>query len=1697
MKKTSILCLFYLVGIVSMAQTMGNEWILPNQKYFKIPVAKNGIYRLDFSSLINAATDMKMDLTTVNPKKWQMYCNGIEVPIYVAGESDNIFNSSDFIEFFGKGNDGSLDQALFENPNDLANTAGSMYTDTAYYFLTCLPGSSASTPWHMTQYRNSAYANFTVEPYCWVESLVKYTDEYNRGQKALVSSSESENPDYTRAEGYCSQYFGNGNNYTALNLALNTKLLANSGPMAKLNFSVVGGSNQLAIQNDHHLKLYSSTDNFSFQTEFDTTYEGFDIIKKSLDLPLNRLSNQSTYFKFESQFISGVTYQAHAINYAKLQYPRQLDLDNLPRLGFALYGNNSPRHLDWKNLPNNFKSAIVYDLNNGVRMRTEKYNSNSARCIVPPSNGLSQYWICDSSDIVYLQPYQIAAGISSETTYDSLLTFDPKNSINQNKMIVVSHPKLMGETMQDFVAYKNTTAHTSPCKSISIQTLYNHFSYGIPHPIALQRYIQYLLKQGDTTLKFMLLVGRGYQSNLVRSNNLNKNLVPAIGVPASDNLFSCMQKDSNLVPAIATGRLSIDQEKDLSIYLNKLKTYDAQQDALWRKQCLHLAGGDNLFQTNLIKNKLDASANWVKSKPLGGSVNTFTKSAVGISEPYLKEKAIEYVNQGVQMITFLGHGSAAVTDIDIGDTSEYRNTNKYPIFYFNGCSIGNPCLGPPAANIKLSGELFVKSHQKGAIAFLGQTGLSELGLVDQQINNLYRQAYALNYNGNYTIGEAIQDMLYATNNYTWILSRIQARELFLQGDPSVRFYQPTEADYAVSDPTLFLYPNNATAVSDSFAIGIPIENKGQYSADSFNVLIERHYPNNFIVNTYRFRVAPIAFRDTLYLYIKSKDMASAGINQFIVNINYDWQVPESNYANNRAAFNPYIPGNGINLILPKRFDIVHDLNNDTVELKAQALNLFEKNYQFVFEIDTVPSFNSPWLKKDSAGSIIGQLKSWKVKLIGQKDSTVYYWRCRISTGTVQGGYWSERSFVHVFNHADGWSQSDFPQFSNSRLNNIELNTKRKTFEFSAIAEKVYVNTYVDKKPNFGIKKGGQAAMSLNPGASDNIVAVLFDRNTLQQIQLPGIFNPNKFYGMDYYENALKAYNFSLDPSNANNFIRWVDSIPDSTNVVLCNVNGIPPNYFTPQVLNAFEKLGAELVQHINSNLTSYAMIGKKGSAIGTALEDTGNYYDGKGGYIELEKNLLGKRGFGRLSSEWIGPTSQWHTVYFHSHTQEPNPYDSLKITVHAIHQNGKDTLWFKNITQQPIDISSIPAQTFPNIYLEAQFKDNQYYTPPQLKHWRVTASDVPEGSLNPNINASVWRDTLRQGETFDFSMAFQNISKMPFAKGLQQQVIIYQVDTKDTVFNQTYTSTDSLKANAFFMVPAKCSTKQMSGRYAYTIKVNFSPYQKAILPEQSLSNNTAVKYFYVIADNINPLLEVTFDGKRIMNGEIVSAKPVINIISKDENKLNWQSDSSRIKIWLKKPNSTQFEVIDFDSFNVKYFPATNAQNLARAEFQPTQLKDGIYTLKVQSIDASGNWAAPTEYSIQFSVIGKSSSTHFYPYPNPFTSSMRFVFTLTGDEVPEKIDINIMTIQGRIVKQIHKADLGPIRIGNNISEVVWDGTDEFGDRLANGVYLYVVNIQQNGERIQQLDNTDGNALLEADKNNNQLFKQAIGKIVLLK
>ena len=141
---------------------------------------------------------------------------------------------------------------------------------------------------------------------------------------------------------------------------------------------------------------------------------------------------------------------------------------------------------------------------------------------------------------------------------------------------------------------------------------------------------------------------------------------------------------------------------------------------------------------------------------------------------------------------------------------------------------------------------------------------------------------------------------------------------------------------------------------------------------------------------------------------------------------------------------------------------------------------------------------------------------------------------------------------------------------------------------------------------------------------------------------------------------------------------------------------------------------------------------------------------------------------------------------------------------------------------------------------------------------------------------------------------------------------------------------------------------------------------------------------------------------------------------------------------------------------------------------------------MQGTDRSGNLSGDYEYKVEFEVIHESTITNMMNYPNPFSTSTRFVFTLTGSQEPDDILIRIMTVSGRVVREITEDQLGPIQIGRNITEYAWDGTDEFGDPLANGVYLYTVQVKINGEDIKHRESG-------AD----QYFKKSFGKMYLLR
>jgi len=185
---------------------------------------------------------------------------------------------------------------------------------------------------------------------------------------------------------------------------------------------------------------------------------------------------------------------------------------------------------------------------------------------------------------------------------------------------------------------------------------------------------------------------------------------------------------------------------------------------------------------------------------------------------------------------------------------------------------------------------------------------------------------------------------------------------------------------------------------------------------------------------------------------------------------------------------------------------------------------------------------------------------------------------------------------------------------------------------------------------------------------------------------------------------------------------------------------------------------------------------------------------------------------------------------------------------------------------------------------------------------------------------------------------------------------------------------------------------------------------------------------------------------------------------------------------------------------MKFYPADSTNlsrsNKAQIDYKPTFTTDGYYELLIKDKDRSGNNSSTTinrfdgnlffDYKIDFQVINKPMVTNVLNYPNPFTTSTKFIFTITGSEIPDNMKIQIMTIKGTIVKEITKDELGPLHIGTNISEYAWDGRDQYGSPVANGVYFYRVSTRMDNKQMDHLT-----------ESYDKYFKKGFGKMVIIR
>jgi len=1637
------------------AQPYANEWIDFNQQYYKIKVFQEGIYRISYNTLVSAG----VPLNTFDPRSFQIFCNGLEQYIYVHNQNSGIFSQNDYIEFYANKNDGSFDTYLYNTPGTQTNPYYSLFNDTATYFLTW-NGLLNNKRYNFETETN--FAPYTPMSYFYNEVQQNYTSSYFYGETNSTGATDAE---YSVGEGWLDSGTTLGGTFGK---TIYTPNVNNSGPQAALSLMVVSASSPL-----HHLRITMPGH------QIDSIFYGYKNLFFTRHIPPALLSNSGNQFTIASINDVNSTADKLTVAYIRVKYPHTFNLNN--EVKYRMYvpdGAQSKAYLNMTNLNlNPGDTVLFYDLSNHKIIKVVK-NGPNLQALVPNSGGEKLCYITGSGQIKNVT--SITPVSYDNNNYAKFKNYYLAPYINSDYLII-THNSLISE-VENYKNYRQMTGYN--VLVADVDELYDQFAYGIrKHPLSIRNFARFAFDNFNVLPKCLFLIGKSLDAVSYRNNvsNYNYSLVPTMGVPCSDILFTSRLLDTLYQPAIPTGRLAAQNPNHISLYLNKVIEYEMQQQLaqqnppLWMKNILHFGGGGNLSEQESIAFNLNKYKNIIQDTLFGGFVRTFLKNTTAPIQVNQSDSLKDIINNGVSLMTFFGHASGTGFDQSIDNPSEYNNQGKYPFLFANSCYAGDIFTYSLS-----SSEAFVLIENKGVIGYLASTAPSPLQALQLYANEFYKNISYKNYGK--SIGKCIQKTIYDVQNIN--AGNVFVKEVclvsILHGDPAIRLNYFDKPDYEVTSSSIFFTPTYVSTELDSFTVNVISTNKGMAMSGNFVVELRRTYPNGSTTDTYLKQIPATGFKDTISFNLPVDKSLGIGVNTISVTLDLYNEFDEISEINNTVTVNLVIKSMDIIPIYPHKYAVVP---NPNITLKASTGDPFLETHNYIFEIDTTDTFDSPFLKTQTIAHA-GGIVNWILPFV-LSDSTVYYWRVALDVPLKN---WRESSFQYIPNKK-GWGQAHYFQFKDDNYQYVTYNRTDRNY--------IFVNNYKILQVQTGIYPylaWDEHWYKLNNSVMD-IWSCLWNYGDGMKI---AIFNPisgepwmshDVGGGVGQFGNEhCKAYDvpafdyFTYNLAWRDKMRKLIDTVPNGFYILAYNHRNHYAQNYEEALYQSFESFGSASIRLVQ-NSHPYIIFGKKGQPMGSANEVVGNSPQQK---INLTDSIKTSWNEGFIKSEIIGPASKWNSLHWRYNYMEGIATDSVRLAIIGVKLNGQQDTLLSGVSSDSLDINNlysfINAQEYPYLHLIAFMKDDSMHTPAQMNRWHVLYDGVPETALNPSAHFYFYNDTLQQGDVLKFSCAIENIGDF----NMDSLLVAYWIVDKDrNIIPINYPRQKPHPIGDVFIDTITYDTKYLSGLNSFWVEVN--PAFDQI--EQYSINNIGEISFYVEQDKTNPLLDVTFDGIHILDGDIVSANPVIQVTLRDENKYIAIEDTTLFRLYLKKPGMSTPERIYFRQNGIdiiRFYPATLPENICRLEYPPGLLADGTYELTVQAKDASQNVSGYNDYMISFKVINKSTITEVLNYPNPFSTSTRFVFTLTGSQVPSYMKIQIMTITGKIVKEIDMSELGNVHIGRNITQYAWDGRDQYGDRLANGVYLYRVIAKMNDKNI-ELNPTDASRFFNHEFGKMYLFR----------
>jgi len=1690
MKKLFTIYFLLLLALGAAAQPYNNEWIDYSKTYYKFKVPGNGLYRISQSTLAAAG------MGAVPAQNFQLFRNGVEVPIYVTNGS-GVMGSSDYIEFFGKGNDGVPDKPLYRNPAYQHTMVYSLETDTAIYFLTVNP--TGTTFHYTTAPNNVAGSPLSPEPYFMCTAGNYFHGILNPGFAQVVG-------EYIYSSAYdMGEFWSSGNispGYPYQPSTIGMSVYA-GGPDATIKFGMVGGAdNPRTVQLSVNGTVLG-----------DTVMNSFNDLVTTRPLPLSLITSSTANVSFVDN--SPVPTDRMVASFYEITYPRTFNFSGNTAFGFSLPAKSAGYLLNIGGFAVPGSTPVLYDVTNGVRY-VAVVNAGVTSFAVNGSTSATAFFLVNEDPSTVIP-------VTSLTPKTFLNLTNPSN---QGNYIIIAHPQIYtgssgNNPVTDYKNYRSSpTGGAFSAQVYDINELQDQFAFGIKkHPLSIQNFLRYARAKFAAKPQYVLLVGHGmtYDTYFQYSEKAHDpladqlNLIPTWGTPASDNMLAA---DNGAQPTQVTpiGRISVESGRELEAYLAKVKEYESAQTnspntiagRLWMKNAVHLTGVSEPYLGTILCNYETYYASIISDTLMGASVSLYCDGNASQVSQVPTSVISGLFSTGLSMLNYFGHSSNTVLGYNLDNPNDYNNQGKYPIFFVNGCDAGDFFIYDPqriSGVSKTLSETYVLAPERGSIAFIASTNFGIVNYLNILLTGLYNLMDGPDYGKPLGILEkdALNNLVNSVpGDY---FARLHAEQMTTHGDPYVKLNQgPTDYDIEASQVTV-----NPTLVSVSntqFTVNAKIYNLGKAVNDSVLVTVTRTYPNGTSTVLLSKKLKGIRYVDSVQVVVPVIASRDKGANKITITVNPGNVIPEATYANNSYTQDVFVYQDGATPAYPYNYAII---NTPTSKLIASTANPLQTSTQYVMELDTTANFNSSLKVTKYLTSVGGELEFDPA--VSYMDSVVYYWRISPVPTTPTGVYtWNMSSFIYIdpAHSSLGMNQSHYFQHQGSTADSMLINTNRK-WAFGTVTHNIYVinsmyptSGQYDNDFAVGID-GDSYIMSACVGHS--LVFNVIDPITFKAWKNVDSLGNNLYLSGSGPANCAEDRNWNLEFSyeNANSrylMTRLMDSIPNGYFVVVRSFDydasggSYVPNWRADTSLYGS---GKSLYHYLVNAGFAYAdsitsprdwqFVYKKGDP-----SFVPQYRISQGLYDKISMSVDAPALFysGSVTSPLFGPAKAWSQVHWRGHDPVPAT-DTVGFQVIGVDTVGNfKTLYKVNRTTQDIDVSTVNAKLYPYLQLKLTTLDSLHAQPYQLDYWRVNYTPVPEGALAPNILLKA-PDTVGLGQQVEFAVAFKNISPFAFDS---MKVKLYLQDNSHVIHAINVPRKRPLVSGDTVVLDYTFDSKPYSG--ANTLYVGFNPDNDQ--PEQYLGNNFLYKSIYVKGDIRNPNLDVTFDNVHILNDDIVSAKPHIQIKLQSPSQYLLLSDTSLLSVQLKYPDGS-LHAYRFNSDTLRFTPATSlANNVATVDFTPaftTQYnpQGDEYELIVSGKDETGSPAGLTPYRVSFKVITKPMISNMLNYPNPFTTSTAFVFTITGSEVPQNIKIQILTITGKVVREITKEELGPLHIGRNITEFKWNGTDMYGSRLANGVYLYHVVTNLNGHSLDKYK--------AAGDNTDKYFNNGYGKMYLMK